>query len=406
MPMPTFAFNARDRMGRPQVGTQEAPSAAHLAESMRARGWLVIAVEVADGTDSELAAALDPRLLLPIRSLDVELALQQVAVMLRSGLTLLNALKTAADNADRLRLRRILHRVAERIQEGSSFADALAEHRTFSRLVIQLTRVGEATGHLDSVLTRAAEVLERRRMLRLQVLTAVSYPAVTLVAAIGVATFMVVSVIPKLTVFLKAMGRKLPPSTQSLVDISEWIKLHGMLAGTLILFALAAGTACYFTTAGRLLCDKLLLRLPLLGKVFRVAGTALFARAFGILVSSGVTVLEGLQTVEALGRNRHLNGIVSRARQEVFNGGGLSPPLSQRHGFMPMLAHMVSVGEASGTLDDVLDEVASFHEAQLASLIRQLTALAEPAIIVLVGGIVGYVYISFFLAIYAVAGHR
>jgi len=404
--MPVFAYNARDRSGRPQTGNQEAPTAANLAESLRARGWLVIAVEVSAGKDSELAAALDPRLLLPVRSLDVEIALQQVAVMLRSGLTLLNALKTAADNADRLRLRRILHRVAERIQEGSSFADALAEHRTFSRLVIQLTRVGEATGHLDLVLTRAAEVLERRRLLRLQVLTAVSYPLVTLTAAIGVATFMVVSVIPKLTVFLKAMGRKLPPSTQSLVDISEWIKLHGMLAGTIILFALATVIAFYFTIAGRLACDKLLLRLPLLGKVFRVAGTALFARAFGILVSSGVTVLEGLQTVEGLGRNRHLNGIVARARQEVFNGGGLSVPLAQRNGFMPMLAHMVAVGEASGTLDDVLDEVARFHEAQLASLIKQLTALAEPAIIVLVGGIVGYVYISFFLAIYAVAGHK
>ena len=308
--MPVFTYNARDRSGRPQTGNQEAPTAANLAESLRARGWLVIAVEVSAGKDSELAAALDPRLLLPVRSLDVEIALQQVAVMLRSGLTLLNALKTAADNADRLRLRRILHRVAERIQEGSSFADALAEHRTFSRLVIQLTRVGEATGHLDLVLTRAAEVLERRRLLRLQVLTAVSYPLVTLTAAIGVATFMVVSVIPKLTVFLKAMGRKLPPSTQSLVDISEWIKLHGMPAGTITLFALATVIAFYFTTAGRLACDKFLLRLPLVGKVFRVAGTALFARAFGILVSSGVTVLEGLQTVEDLGRNRHLNGIV------------------------------------------------------------------------------------------------
>ena len=404
--MPVFTYNARDRSGRPQTGNQEAPSAANLAASLRARGWLVIAVEVSGGKESGLAATLDPRLLLPVRSLDVEIALQQVAVMLRSGLTLLNALKTAADNADRLRLRRILHRVAERIQEGSSFADALAEHKTFSRLVIQLTRVGEATGHLDSVLTRAAEVLERRRLLRLQVLTAVSYPLVTLTAAIGVATFMVVSVIPKLTVFLKAMGKKLPPSTQSLVDISDWIKLHGMVAGTIILFALASVIAFYFTTSGRLACDRFLLRLPLLGKVFRVAGTALFARAFGILVSSGVTVLEGLQTVESLGRNRHLNSIIARTRQDVFNGGGLSASLAQRRGFMPMLAHMVAVGEASGTLDNVLDEVARFHEAQLASLIKQLTALAEPAIIVLVGGIVGYVYISFFLAIYAVAGHK
>ena len=404
--MPVFTYNARDRAGRLQTGSQEAPSAASLAESLRARGGLVVAVEVAAENHSELAAALDPRLLLPIRSLDVELALHQIAVMLRSGLTLLNALKTAADNADRLRLRRILRRVAERIQEGSSFADALAEHRLFSRLVVQLTRVGEATGHLDSVLTRAAEALERRRLLRLQVLTAISYPAVTLAAAIGVAAFMVVSVIPKLTVFLKALGRKLPPSTQSLMDISQWIQIHGIFATALIVGVIALLVVTYLVPAGRLVCDQILLRLPLIGKVLRVAGTALFARAFGILVSSGVTVLEGLQTVESLGRNRHLNGIVARARQDVFNGGSLAPSLARRGGFMPMLAHMVSVGEASGTLDETLAEVAKFHEAQLASLIKQLAAFVEPAIIVLVGGIVGYIYISFFLAIYAVAGHK
>ncbi|HTR40068.1 MAG TPA: type II secretion system F family protein [Pseudomonadales bacterium] len=404
--MPIFTYNARDRAGRPQTGNQEASSAASLAESLRARGWLVIAVEVAAEKNSELAAILDPRLLLPIRSLDIELALQQVAVMLRSGLTLLNALKTAADNADRLRLRRILLRVAEQIQEGRSFTDSLAEHKVFSRLVIQLTRVGEATGHLDSVLMRAAEALERRRLLILQVLTAVSYPLVTLCAAIGVATFMVVSVIPKLTVFLKAMGRKLPPSTQSLVDISQWIQTHGIYAGSIIISTIVGLIIIYLTRPGRLLCDRLMLRLPLLGKVMRVAGTALFARAFGILIASGVTVLEGLQTVEGLGRNRHLNKIVAHARQNVFNGGSLAAPLSQRRGFMPMLAHMVAVGEASGTLENVLDEVARFHEAQLAALIRQLAALVEPVIIVLVGGIVGYVYISFFLAMYAVAGPK
>jgi len=403
--MPLFTYTARDQFGRPQAGTQESSSVVRLAESLRSQGWLVLTVEATGDPGSGLAAALDPRLVLPVRSVDVELALQQIAVMLRSGLTLLNALKTAADNSDRRRLRRILLRVAERIEEGSSFADALTEHKVFNRLVIQLTRVGEATGHLDMVLTRSAETLERRRVLRTQVLTAVGYPAFTLAAALGVTAFMILNVVPKLVDFLKGMGRKLPPSTQALVDLSHWIKIHGASTGSLAAAAIVTGALVYLTPRGRLAFDTILLRVPVIGKVLRVAGTALFARAFGILIGSGVTVLEALRTVEDVGRNRRLNNIVAAARQRVFSGGGLAETLARRHGFMPMLSHMVAVGEASGTLDDVLEEVARFHEAQLAWQIKKLTALMEPTIIVVVGGIVGYIYISFFLALYSVAGH-
>ena len=404
--MPLFSYTARDQFNRPQTGVREAASVMSLAGSLRAQGWLVLTIEAAGPDGAGLAAALDPRLLLPVRSVDVELALQQVAVMLRSGLTLLHALRTAAENSDRRRLRRILRRVAERIEEGSAFADALAEHAVFSRFVVQLARVGEATGHLDSVLSRAAEMLERRRLLRTQVLTALGYPAVTLLGAIGVAVFMVLGVIPRLAEFLKGMGRRLPPSTQSLVDLSHWMQIHGLAVGALTLTAAVGVALAYLTPAGRRAADAFLLRLPVAGKVLRVAGTALFARAFGTLIGSGVTVLEALRTAEDLGHNHHLGRIVAAARERVFNGEGLAGTLAQRHGFMPMLSHMVAVGEASGTLDTVLDEVARFHETQLASIIKQLTALIEPLIIVVVGVVVGYVYISFFLAMYSVVGSR
>ena len=404
--MPLFTYTARDQYNRPQSGVREAPTLMSLAESLRAQGWLVLTIEAAAAEGAGLAAALDPRLLLRVRSVDVELALQQVAVMLRSGLTLLNALRIAAKNSDRRRLRRILLRVAEHIEEGSAFADALAEHAVFSRFVVQLVRVGEATGHLDVVLSRSAEMLERRRALRTQVLTALGYPTVTLLGAIGVAVFMVVSVIPKLAEFLKGMGRRLPPSTQSLVDFSQWMQIHGIMVGALTLTAAGSVVLVYLTPAGRRVVDAFLLRLPIIGKVLRVAGTALFARAFGTLIGSGVTVLEALRTAEDLGHNHHLSRIVAAAREQVFHGEGLAGTLGRRYGFMPMLSHMVAVGEASGTLDNVLDEVARFHETQLALIIKRLTALMEPAITVVVGGVVGYVYISFFLAMYSVVGSR
>jgi len=155
---------------------------------------------------------------------------------------------------------------------------------------------------------------------------------------------------------------------------------------------------------GRLMVDRRLLRVPIIGKLLRLAGTATFARGLGILVQSGITLLEGLRTVEELLQNRYLAGRVTAARQAVMQGGTLAEPLSAEKAFSPLLARMVAVGESAGTIDEVLDEVARFHEAQMQSAIRQLSAIVEPAIILVVGGIVGFVYIAFFMALFAAGG--
>ncbi len=402
--MPSFTFTARDASGRTQRGVQGSQSAAVLATELRSRGWLVLDIQATTEGQIGLAESLDPRGMLPVRSIDVELALQQIAVMLRSGLTLLNSLHTSAEHADRLKLRRILSRVMARIEEGSSFADALAEHPCFSNLTIQLVRVGEQTGSLDMVLVRATEAMERRRNLVQQVVTALTYPFIVLMAAIGVSLFMVLNVIPKLEIFIKALGKKLPPTTVFLMDLSAWFRTYGMTLLALVVLAVVSIAVMVRIPRFRLTIDLCLLRTPLIGRVLRVAGTALFARALGILIRSGVTVLDALRTMETLGTNRYLGSIVADARRKVFAGGSLAETLTDKHGFMPMLGRMVAVGESSGRLDDVLDEVAKFYEGQLAVLIKQLSALVEPAIIVFVGGIVGFVYITFFLTIYSAAG--
>ena len=380
-------------------------SAAALAGELRQKGWLVLDIQ-ATSTLAPLSFgdALNPGAWLGIRSVDVELSLQQLAVMLRSGLTLLSSLTNVAENAERLRLKRVMRRVIQRVQEGSSFADALAEHKCFNNLTVQLVRVGEQTGNLETVLVRAAEAMERRRTLIQQVITALTYPAIVLVAALGVTTFMLVAVIPKLKVFVSALGRKLPPSTQVLIDLSTWLQLHGVTVATIVFVLPLAGYFAYSVPDLRYRIDGLFLRLPLFGKVIRVAATALFARSMALLLGSGVTVLDALKTMEKLGNNWHLNGIIARSRQRVFAGGALAPSLDTPSGFMPMLSRMVAVGESAGTLDTVLDEIAKFYEQQLQVLIRRLSSLVEPAIIVFVGGIVGYVYISFFLALYSGAG--
>ncbi|MCS6852990.1 MAG: type II secretion system F family protein [Gemmataceae bacterium] len=399
--MPSFAYEARDAAGRRQAGHAEADSAAALAGDLRRRGWLVLRVEAAPKAAGGQRFRLNPFAWLPPRSLDVEVSFQQLAVMLRSGLSLLAALRTVAEQAQRPSMRRVWEAVSQRIQEGSDLAEALKQHRCFPHLCVQLVRIGEQTGNLETVLSRAADVLERRRTLITSVLTALAYPTVVLVASIGVAGYMVFGVIPKLAVFLNQLGRRLPAMTQLLVDLATTARAQALHVGIALLAAVLAGTLFYLWPPGRFLVDRWLLRVPVVGGIFRLAGTALLARSLGLLLASGVTLLDGLRTVESLFRNRYLAAKVSAARDAVMRGGTLADNLTDPTAFMPMLSRMVAVGESAGTLEEVLEENAQFHEQQLQRTIRWLSLLIEPAIIIVVGGVVGFVYISFFLALFA-----
>jgi type IV pilus assembly protein PilC len=404
--MPSFAYTARDGAGRPQQGTVDAATATAVVDELRVRGWLVLDIreDLPPPAEEGILSLLSPSQWLPARSIDIELSLRQMAVMLRSGLTLLGALTGVAENAQRRSLARMWSEVASRIQEGSSLADAMQQHRRFSPMLVQLVRVGEETGELEPVLTRAADILEHRRLLLMSILTAMTYPAIVLLAAIGVSVFMIVSLIPKLEKFLSTIGRRLPPITRLLLDISRYAQEYGLYVLLGIGVLIVAGIVLYCWPPGRLWIDRFVLRVPLVGGILRLAGTVSFASGLAALLRSGITLLEGLRTVERLQRNRHLSQQVAAAREAVIRGGNLTLPLQTRHAFMPMLSRMVAVGEAAGTLDEVLDEVAKFYESQLQATIRRLSVIIEPVIIVVVGGIVGFVYIAFFMALFAAGG--
>jgi type II secretory pathway component PulF len=404
MAMPSFSFTARDPAGKRQSGLLNAPSQASAAAVLRERGWQILSLAPEpEGQSSASVLRASPGLL-PIRSLDVELSLQQLATLIRSGVALLGALRLVAGNAERLRMRRVWERVVDRVESGASLKGALEEEACFTRMTVQLVGVGEQTGNLGPVLERAALALERRRALLGSLASALIYPGIVFCMALGIAAFMVLNLIPKLERFLSALGKKLPPMTQRLVDLSVWIRSDGLLAAAIFLGIAGGGVALCLWPPGRRWVDGALLRLPLVGPLCRTAGTALFARSFGILITSGITILEGLRVGETLLGNLRLREIVANARIRVMQGESLSRPLDEPHGFMPLLPRMVAVGESSGSLDTVLEEIARFYEAALERLIRRLTLLIEPAMILSVGFIVGYVYISFFVAMFAAAG--
>lgn len=406
MRMPFFRYKARDAAGRPRGGRLEASDAAALSRHLRGEGWLVLAVEEESSpeTDAGLPPRWNPAWLLPVASLDLELGMRQASSMLKSGVPLTLALQTVAAQARRPRAMRAWLSLLERVRSGESLSGAMAEQpRVFADEIVQLVRVGEHSGELDAVFGRAADQLAARREVRALVLNALLYPCLTILMAIGVSVFLVASVIPKIAAFLKTGNTTLPPLTQSLMDLSDWIRGNGayVLAG-IVLFAVL-WTVVRLSPKGRESEDALLLRLPVSGKILRISGTAVFARVMAMLLESGVTLLDSLRVVGNVLGNRRLARRIADAREEVMRGEPLSAVLARAPEFLPMLARMTAVAETTGSLGESFHEVARFHETLLAITVKRLSATLEPVTILVTGSIVGFVYVSFFLALFSMA---
>lgn len=400
--MASFAFTARDDVGQTQTGMLDAASAALVAGQLRDRGWLVLRIQehaeerTTAGGSGAWASLMRPR------GVAVEMSLRQLAVMLRGGISLLSALETIASQSESRPLRAIYDDIIHQVQQGRSFSDALQKHTAFPDYLVRLVRVGEQTGIQETVLVRGADMMRTRRETLRDVATALTYPAIVLIAALGVTAYMVTSLVPKLTELLASLGKPLPAMTQSLVTFSGYFQQYG---GTI---ALAVGASiigfvlAYMSPNGRLMIDRVMLRVPILGRVLRLSGTLTFSQSLGTLVRSGVTVLDALVTVQQMHQNQFLAQCVQQSRDAIIRGNNLADTLRISHAYMPLLPTMTAVGEETGNLDEVMDEVTIFHQAQLTALIKTLGAWVTPAVVVSVGSVVGYVYIAFFMALFAV----
>jgi type IV pilus assembly protein PilC len=404
--MPTFTFSARDTRGQWHRGTQAADSSSALAGALRARGLSLVSAKASAQIDAA-ATGRKPRFgILPATSLDVEMGLRMLANMLDGGITLLSALKTCSEQARRAQMANIWNDVSDRIEAGMSFTDALGRHKSvFPRLVIQLAHAGEVSGNLETVMERAADQLEGRRNLLVQLFSAMMYPAFAVIVAIGVTAYLMVKVIPLISGFLEGEGKQLPPVTVALIATSNFMTTYFyqilILSGSVIVGLVILHM---WPPAGKKM-DALVLRVPIIGKLMRLAGTAMFARGLSMLLEAGVPVISALETAGGLMKNLAIAGRVEQARQSVLAGNTLAKPLAAGKEFMPMLPRMIAVGEETGTMSTVLVKVANFHEQQLQSYVKRMTLLIEPIMTVVVGGLVGFVYLAFFMAIYSTIGH-
>jgi type II secretory pathway component PulF len=403
--MTHFTFLAREQTGRIARGQLQAASPTGLKSLLHSMGLQLVSLEAVPEPARSLLDDCHPQRWLPPRSRDIEFALRQLAVMIRSGLNLLGALKALQSQTELVAFAAILGKVHQAVASGDSLAMALESHRVFPQIVVQLVSVGEQTGNLEQVLEQAAKYMTQRRTAIAEVRVALTYPAIVSVAAIGIAGYLIFAVIPELQKFLSAMGRKLPRMTQSLVDLAQWFQINGATACVFIAAAIGGLVVIAQWPPGRLWLDRWILKVPVIGGVLRLSATATLANSLSVMVSSGIKLVEALAVARRLQSNSYLAALLNGAADSVVRGKAFAPSLAIRDGFSPILGSMVEIAERTGHLDTTLAEVARFCDGELKSRIKRLSLLVEPAVIVVAGGIVGYVYIAFFMALMSAGGN-
>lgn len=402
--MPFFSYTARDRSGRQTADSIESDSRDAAIMALRQQGLLVLQIdEVKSNRSGERDFSLNPFDHRSIRIYDIERAFHELAVMLRSGISVLDGLAMIRKHS-RIGCKVTWQSIIDRIEQGGSLTDAVKEHKIFPNLTVHLIAVGEKTGMLHMVLDQAAEELLASRKLKKQITGALRYPAFTLLVAIGVIVLMLTTIIPEIKKLLVMMGKPMPPLTQALIDISDWFVANGIAIGIGIAVFAVVFILLYNWPPSRYWIDRGALRVPIFGNVFRLSGTVLFTRSMGLLLRSGVLIDEALAIMEQLHTNQYMASRVAFARERILLGSTLAEPLEARPVYTPLVLQMVRVGENSGTLDEILLEMTDYHDELLQQAIAKLTGMIAPAMTIFVGGIIGFVYAAFLVAMFSAAG--
>lgn len=396
------AWQALDEQGRQRRGTSEVVASEVLVQELQQRGWMPLQVrELPERPVGGLRRFF--MRLRPVGSSDMIFCLRQWAMMLNAGVGIRQVLATTAVTGHP-RLGRVIRAVGQRIEDGGSFADALAQHsRTFSKDVVAAVRAGELSGNIDAVLKQLALRLEARQELRTKVVSALIYPTVVTLMAIGVVAFLVTVVIPRFEAFFSRRGTAMPLVTSLLTSSAEAIRSWGPWV---LLTAVAVVVLAVFirrhSPAGARLIDRSLIELPVIGGVLRCRAVAGSCDGLGMLLASGVALPKALRTTADTIGNAAIAEQLRRTEAAVVNGRPLAEGL--RRPPMPILVHdVVKIGEESGHLDGVLQHLTQHYAEELDTRLRRMMALFEPAVLVLIGGMVGFVYFAFFQAIFAIA---
>ncbi|MDO4550006.1 MAG: type II secretion system F family protein [Planctomycetia bacterium] len=402
--MPTFTYKIR-KNGQTLTGKVEAETVSTAAKELRQGGGIVLQIQATSdisATSSESGRTL-PQFF--ISKTQIELSLRQLASLLKAGVPVLTALEAVGTQSSSA-LGKIYMRVAQKVRLGYSMKRSLQEEAScFGKVTIGLIDVGEANGTLDEMFLYAANLMERGRKIKSQIVQAFTYPAIVMVVAMGVSYFLVVHVLPKIMEFIvkQAKNIEMPLPTRMLMATNDFLWAYGVY---LILVPVILVVMYVLARRNPDVCEKMdyaMLFIPLLGKAFREHSNTMWSQTLGALVKSGVDILVALELVEGVMSNKHYAAQIRIIREYVRQGGSLSKGIQYTTlaKFCPMCLSMVSVSERSGSVDTALLSVADYSEEQLSRRVAILGKLVEPVLFAFIGLIVGFIYFAFFLAMMA-----
>ena len=401
--MTFFQYKAIGEDGHQQLGTLEADTIENAATALRERGWFIVEINETEArapkSNRQRRRLVDHFVsVLPIMARDRAMLFRQLSMMVQTGLTLLQSLEVCRKETSKRAFARIIDRIIEDVQAGSNLSDAFAAHpKQFNLSTIQMIRSAEASGELDTIMRRLSLDIERRLEQVVKMFSALFYPVFVFMVATGVSLFLVYGVIPKFATFIELKGGTLPASTQFLMDFSKaaiswlpWILVGG---GIFILTLIIT----YRSKKGRFYIDRLLLDLPVIGGILTFSGMTRLGFTLSILLQSGFPLIESLRITAGSLRNRALRTKLEEARKQIMEGENLSVSLNDII-IPPTVPQIIAVGEQTGNLGEVLDELGHYYDDRLQRRISWLSSITEPVLIIIVGSIVGFVYFSFFMA--------
>ena len=400
----TFLAIYKDRRGKEKNLRLKAADLASAKRNLRQRGIIPVSLSSDSAAGEKVQRGLSLSLEKVPAVKDKAVFASQMAALVRAGVPIVRSLEILAEQQKLPMFKRALLRISKDVNQGSSLGAALRRWpKVFDNLSVAMVEAGEAGGVLEEVLKRLAKLLEDNAKLQNQIRGALGYPVTVLVIAIGVFLGMTIFLIPTFAGIFEDLGAELPAFTQLMVDLSALMRssFSLLLVGGLLLLVWLLKRA-YGTKVGRRRMDGVMLKLPLFGDLIRKTATAQFCRTFSSLTRAGVPILMALDIVRDTVGNRVLSEAIEASKNEVQQGGTLSLALQRRKVFPTMAVSMLVIGEESGGVDAMLSKVADFYEDEIAATVKAMTAMLEPAMIVIVGGIVGSILLAMYLPMFSV----
>lgn len=393
--MPVFSYTFKDPSGGLQKGTAEAES----EEKLRAR-FSEQGLEIVEVTMIKRGGLKRARSYGKVKLTRLSLFCRQFSTMVDAGVSLVRCLDVLSRQTEDPRLKKILIDVGERVEGGESLSRAMQRHpRTFNNLFIGLIRAGEVGGVLEEALQRLSAFLESDVALRRKVKAALTYPMIVVLAAVGIIVLLMVVVVPQFTEIFRDLelpDDEFPAATKFLIDLSQNMIVNWhifLIVGVALFFGFKLFASTRF---GRRTVDRIKLKIPVFGPLHHKVCMARFSRTMGTLLTSGVPILQAMETVAGTVGNSIMADAVLDARARIREGDRIGDPLEASRMFPPMVVHMIGVGEESGSLDYMLQKIADFYEAEVEATLQSLTSALEPILIVFLGVVVGFIVYAMF----------